>query len=657
MKVTRVLLGLMAAVLCLEAWGKDEPVQPKTYAWTVIQPLGLRTWAPVDTSFINYSLQAVPSAVSPAWATTGNFGAPGINLIFSQRTPMSDFMFADGIEKWIPSLNAIKFYNSRIPVTFLSYNFGGSSKNFQDRLQGVFSGNVNKELQFGAMVDYLYSKGCYNYQSVKDFAWGFNGSYIGEKFEVQFYQYHYNLTNLENGGIEDDLYITDPAAIQGGNTTVDPKSIPTNLSKAQNRNIGGDVFINAKYKLGFWKEVMIDDSTTIDEYVPVTAFIWTFNWKQRQHEFRNVDVAEAQKFWPNRYLLEGWTDDKTKFSSVKNTLGVSLIEGFSRYAKFGLAAYAALDIKTYTQTPDSTLYLPADLRPEGLDVYDGPLPPSRQREAELTVGAQLTKQQGSIIKYEATGELGITGRTAGDIYLDGNVSVKFPFLKDSLQLKAFGRFTNTAPSYFAEKYISNHFIWDNDFSKTRRLMVGGELSFPRSFTKIRGEIENLGNYIYFDRNSMPQQHGPNVQVITLFIQQNFKWKAIHLDNTIVLQKSTNHNVIPLPKFAVYSNLYFQFKIAKVLDVQMGADIDYYARHRAIGYQPATMMFYNDGSQTVGGFPFMNVYANMKLGRVRFYLMYSHVNKGLFGKPNYFSIPHYPLNPGRFQLGLSVEFNN
>ena len=59
---------------------------------------------------------------------------------------------------------------------------------------------------------------------------------------------------------------------------------------------------------------------------------------------------------------------------------------------------------------------------------------------------------------------------------------------------------------------------------------------------------------------------------------------------------------------------------------------------------------------VGNYPFMNLYANMKLSKCRFYVMMSHINQGMCGN-NYFSMPGYPLNPRRFQLGLSVDFAN
>ena len=54
---------------------------------------------------------------------------------------------------------------------------------------------------------------------------------------------------------------------------------------------------------------------------------------------------------------------------------------------------------------------------------------------------------------------------------------------------------------------------------------------------------------------------------------------------------------------------------------------------------------------------MNVYANMKLYKARFYVLYSHANRGLFGGNSYFGALHYPINPSRFQLGVSVDFAN
>jgi hypothetical protein len=634
---------------------KVNEVEPKVYSWKLDGPMGLREPAVVDTNYINYSMQSVPSAVSSAYATTGNLGGPGMNMIFADRRAMTDFFFTDALQAWLPSQSKIRYYNSRIPLTFLSYNFGGGRYNSQDRLNAIFSGNVNKRLQIGAMTDYLYSKGSYDNQAAKCFTWGFSTSYIGDRFDIQAYHYHYNLLNQENGGITDDLYITDPAEIQGGTSRVDPKNIPTNLNMASNRNKGTDIYVNGRYKLGFWRDITTEeDSVERLEFVPVTAIVYTFNWKEGKHRFRNPNSEEDHTFWENTYLNYAGTEDFTTYSSLSNTVGLSLLEGFNKYAKFGISAYARFDLRSYKQTTDTALFL----EDRGmLTEYDGPVPVGKKKDGRLTVGAQISKQNGAILRYGATGELGISGRTAGDVYLDGHIDTRIPLGRDSLDVNVRGGFVNAAPSYFAENYISNHFIWENDFGKTRRVKVGGEVSLPRTRTYISADVENMQNYVFFNRSCMPEQHGGNIQVMTMQLRQDFVYRALHWNNRVVWQKSSNSTVLPLPSLAVNSNLYILFKIARVLDVQFGVDCDFYTKYKAYGYQPATMTFYTQDEVECGGFPFMNAYINMKLGRTRFYVMMSHVNQGLFGKPDYFSLPHYPLNPRRFQLGLSIEFRN
>ena len=200
------------------------------YAWTILPPLGLHEPATIDTSYVNYAQRFVPSAVSTAYATTGNYGASGQNLIYFERQPMSDFFFTDAVRAWTPTLETTKFYNTYMPMTLLSYNTAGGKENEQSRLHGIFSGNINSRAQVGAMLDYLYSKGCYDFQAVKDLSWGFSGSYMGDRYEMQAFLNHWNMLQKENGGITNDLYITDPAQLQGGQTSIQPKAIPTNLT-------------------------------------------------------------------------------------------------------------------------------------------------------------------------------------------------------------------------------------------------------------------------------------------------------------------------------------------------------------------------------------------------------------------------------------------
>ena len=632
---------------------KKAPAIAPSYAWGLIPPLGLRQSEPIDTLMNNYSMESVPSMVSDAWATTGNLGAEGLNMIYHERKPMSDFFFRDGLEHWMPSHDKMRFYNTRIPMTILSFNTAGGRDNAQERLSAVFSGNINAKAQVGAMLDYLYSKGCYNAQATKDLNWGISGSYLGDRYEMQAYYNHYNLLNKENGGITDMLYITDPAELQGGITKVDPKAIPTRLTDGHTRVRGAQLYINNRYKVGHWHTEQINDTTEKRTYIPVTSFIYTLQYNQDKHFFIDYNAVETSQFFENTYLNPTLTRDETTYWSLTNTLGVSLIEGFHRLAKFGLAAYVTHQVRHYGFMPDTI-----DHNNEALT----PLPENfRNFGTGITqqlawVGAQLTKQRGSLLRYEATAELGFLGDAAGEIKADGRVSTRFKFLGDSLDITAFGTFRNTTAPLLMQKYISNHFVWLNDFGKERTLSFGGQLDLGRTDTHFRASFTNVQNHIYFGPNALPRQHSGSVQVLSLQLKQNLAFRAFHWDNTVTYQTSTDQGVLPLPKLAVYSNMYLLFRVA-TLHVQLGVDCDYYTSYYAPAYQPALASFVNQNEMKVGNFPFCNAYANMKLGRCRFYVMYSHFNKGLFGGNNYFSVPYYPLNPARFQMGLSIDFLN
>lgn len=635
----------------------EDKAEKTSYAWTVIEPLGLRQQSTIDTLLYNYYHKSVPSGISPAYATTGNLGASGVNMIYFERKSMSDFFFKDALDAWLPNASTLKFYNTRIPMTLLSYNTGGSKQTTQDRLKATFSGNINKRAQIGGMLDYLYSKGSYNYQATSDLTWGVSGSYLGDRYEFQGYFYHYDMLRKENGGIVNDLYITDPAEVQGGTTKVDTKNIPTNLTTAHSRVKGTDLWLNNRYKIGFWDERTEGDSVVSRAYVPVTSIVWTFNYKDNKHLFRSTANGENKNFFNNIYLDPNGTIDWTKYWSITNTVGISLLEGFNKYAKAGLSAFATHQIRNYN--------LVADTLDRSISIIDGlsPLPngmisvPTGKTQNLFWVGGQLTKQKGSLLTYNVTAKFGLLGDVIGDVDVSGDISTRFKLFGDSVKITGYGWFKNEEAPFLMKKFVSNHFIWDNDFGKVRNYRIGGKLVIPHTKSNINIGIENVENYIYFNSECLPQQHDGNVQVFSASLEQNFKLGIFHWDNKLTYQTSSNQQVIPMPKFSIYSNLYLLFKVANVLDVQLGVDCDYYTKYKSVAYQPATMSFYNQQDVEVGNYPFMNAYVNMKLSKARFYVLMSHVNQGWFGNNNYFSMPHYPLNPRKFQIGVSVDLAN
>jgi len=628
-------------------------------AWTLISPLGLRDPAPIDTLLYNYQRRSIPALVSDAYASTGNLGNAGRNEIYMLRKPASPFFFADALEAWLPAQQT--FYNVYVPFTQLSFNTGGNKQNTQDRLQATFAGNANRRVGVGAMLDYLYSKGMYQNQSSKDFTFGVSGYYSGDRYQLQAFYHHYNLLNKENGGITDPLYITDPAVLQGGVDKIEARSIPVNLADAHSRLRGQHLLINQTYNVGYWREQAVNDTLTREVYVPVTRFVWTTDFRAQTHKFVDSSPADNADFWANTYFNPSSTGDAAYYSDFSNTLGVSMIEGFRPWARFSLAAYATFTLRHYSL---STLHADGSesiLPPGESELPLSPLPENmpmqnKVNQGLLWVGAQLNRQRGRFINYGVNFRMGLTGDVAADIELDGHASGKFRMLGDTVRLTVDAAFNNRSQSWIMQHFVSNHFVWNNDFGKTRTLRVGGSLHIPWTHTTLSAHVENVQNLVYFGADAMPVQHSGSAQVFSARLTQLLRIGILHWDNTLTYQASSRSEVIPLPQFTVYSNLYLLFRAFHVLDVQVGLDCDWYTRYYAPAYQPATMAFCNQQDTKIGNYPLMNVYATCRLKKVRFYVMLSHVNQNLFSREA-FSMPLYPLTPRRFQIGLSVDFAN
>ncbi|MDE6227857.1 MAG: putative porin [Muribaculaceae bacterium] len=628
-------------------------------AWTLTFPLGDHVESKIDTLSYNFQRTSIPAMVTDAYASTGNLGAEGIDMIYFQRPERSSFFFRDALDAWLPSFNKQKFYNVYIPTTILSYGYAGNKQSHQDRLSATFAGNVNRRIGVGAMLDYLYSKGSYEAQAVKNFTWGFSGYYLGDRYEMQAFYYNYALVNKENGGITDDLYITDPGELQGGVDKIEPKSIPTRLSAAHNRTSGDQLFMTHAYKIGFWKTQQVNDTLSREIYVPMTRIIYSFDLRHNHHMFLNTNSSQAHDFWSNFYLNPDRTDDHTRLTQMTNSLGIELIEGFQKWAKFGLSAFASYQTQKfkqatalgYTEISDSQLEQLTPL-PSGLSVAP------TVTKSYLWVGGRLQKDKGSLLRYAANVRFGLVGDVAGDLELDGNISSRFKLFGDSVKIAAKASFTNKETPYLLRYYISNHFAWANDFGKVRNYKVEGELHFPWTRTTISAGVENVQNMVYFNSQSLPQQYGGNVQVLSARLDQQFKLGILHWDNTLYYQKSSNESILPLPQFTIYSNLYLKFIAFKVLKLQLGVDCDYYTSYYGLDYQPATMSFHVQGDDKVkvGNYPLINAYVTARLYRTRFYVLWSHVNQGMLSK-NSFVLPHYPMNPRRLEIGLSIDFAN
>lgn len=393
------------------------------------------------------------------------------------------------------------------------------------------------------------------------------------------------------------------------------------------------------------------------EYVPVTSFIHTVkfdNYRRIYEAYQTPADYYLQEYYDAGRLTGDSIYDQTKHWHMKNTFAIAMLEGFNKWAKAGLKAFASYDLRHYE--------LPT--MEGGFEKYN---------EHVLSVGGQLSKQEGKTLHYNAVAEIGLTGVDAGTLALDGNVDVNIPFLGDTLQVRGDAFFHRETPSFYYRNYHARHLWWENDLDKTIHTRIMGTLSFPKTRTKLRVAVDEIKNYTYFSQSYditeeglrtgvmvTPMQESGGVNLLTAQLEQNFRLGILNWENQFTYQHSSKESVLPVPAFNAYTNLYIKFKIVKVLNVDLGADMRYFTSYEAPDYSPYmgqyTVQGNGENNIKIGNYPIVNVYANVHIKHTRFFVMMSHINAGQ-GDKNYFFAPHYPMNERVFRIGVSWNFFN
>ena len=644
-----------------------QSLPPKLYMWQLSERLGERTIIPVDSAALNFQNSNLVEGMTGHYNYLGNLGSPRLSRLFFERRENEPTIFLEPFSSFFVRPDHVKFTNSNIPFSNLTYYKAGNKVNGEERFKSYFSVNVNKRLAFGFNIDYLYGRGYYANQSTAHFNAGLFASYIGEKYQMQAVYNNFFLKMNENGGIADDQYITRPENMAEGKKEYESTNIPVRMEQTSNRNHNFYVYLTHRYRLGFKREKITledkkenqrirpesesdsipapveKDTVITEEFVPVTSFIHTLKVERSSHRFRAG--SEAEDLYANTYYQTGASNDSTVALSVKNTFGIALLEGFNKYAKAGLTAFISHKFSRY------------DLM--GEPNAEQPSPISRYTEQEFYVGGELAKRQGKTLHYKVDGEVGILKDALGQFRVQADADLNLKLWKDTVNLFVRGYIKNTLPSFYMRHYHSNHYYWDQDnLEKEFRTRVEGELNIARWKTNLRAGVENLKNYTYFNQQALPVQHSGNIQVLDATLKQDFKLGIFHLDNEVTWQKSSNETVLPLPDLSLYHNFYLLTKIAKkVLTVQLGADVRYFTEYHAPAYTPAIQQFHlqpENDQVKIGGYPIVSAYVNLHLKRTRIFAMMYHINAGM-GNRNSFLVPHHPINPRLFKIGVSWNF--
>ena len=592
----------------------------------------------IDTVFSLFNHYRLADKYSPFNATLGNYGLPFYQLNFFDRVTDPDKFLYSYYYPLMYQPERYIFMNTQVPFTELVWTYGGPREVAEQTFRVWHSQNVNRYFNFGLIYDIVYSLGQYTFQRSEDKDFTFYTSYRGDKYKLYFAVGMNNLLGNQNGGVEDVTTLQN----------LDTRQVAVNLggiNKAQSILKNRNFLLVQRYTIGSPKPVPGD--STAGKKAGFFGLSGTFShiFVLDNNKLTYSDQSPNSGFYDSIYINDVQTFDSLFSRSVKNTVRFDFTTDESRKFRLGGGAGLRNEIFRYSQiipTHDTTLADTAVWH-RGNNVLTG----------------RLYSDIGDKFRWVATGELYLSGYRAGDFKLNGVISKAFDWKKGRASWDITGGITNTQPSFWYEQWGSNNFEWHNNFNKEFRIDVGTVFSYPARKTEIRFNYALIDNYTDLDTAMLPSQNKGGLSIASLLLRKELRAWKFHLANDLLLQKSSNSEILDLPMIAVRSTGYFEhlFNFKKTngqLNTQIGAEVTYHTAYHAYSYMPATGRFFRQDQVQTGNYPFINVFLNLKVRRTRIFIMFDHVNHGFTGY-DYFMVPSYPQNIRMLRYGIGWTF--
>ena len=635
---------------------EDDPCNPRSderYCWRLDPLTGNIYKAIPDTSYIGLCNHDVMESKAMAVAYTSNLYGPHlINQYFSRRDD-SDFIFANAYSLFAEQPGDVLYYNTKIPFTVASYGHSGATMQANDHLLIDFAGNAKPNIGLGTKLDYVYARGEYVSSATKPLKWISYAYYTGDQYKAYASFNLSKFANQEWGGVAERDYVLHPDNYNKNFTT--PRTMATQLSDTWNDTDYRNIHFTHSYDLGKWHEMHDEKDTTNvwDEFTPVATIFHSIDFQKYHHSFRMNPGADQTDngFFAHNYYNAMSTADSTSYTDFSTYAGIRLNEGFNKYSQFGISAFIGYERQTFTMLVDSL----------DLDFIK-----HKHVSNNVWIGGQLSRHLSSALTFDITAKTAISGDKIGDFDINGQIQTVIPFgrknpetglRRDSITIQANGYIRNNRPSYMLNHYFSNHFKWNQDLDRTQKVHIDGLISYSRTGTSVRAGIEHINKYVYFSAEDfIPRQYDKQLDVFSLEVRQNLNFSIFNWNNAVLVQTSTNNDVLALPAFSLESDFSMRFCIARTLHAQLGVTGYYNSKYYAPTYQPATQQFAMQQEIKCGGFPNLTGYLNCNLKRIKFFVMMTNLLNGAVTADT-FIMPDYPMMPRRFEWGVTLDLQN
>lgn len=607
----------------------------------------------IDTLITGFQEYRQTDRLTPFNTTLGNYGLPLLETDFFRRNRDFDHYPYRHMKPYMHHSGNNTFIDTQVPFTELKFFFGGP-RNVAEQLLGVrHSQNINHRLNIGLNLDIINSLGQYSYQTADIKSFTLHTSYLGERYRLFGAWSINNMTRLENGGVSTE----DAGGAGNGDLSFlegfDTRDVPTNLGRLnsaealmKNRNL----LLVQSYRVGGGSDNAQVDTIAGERGGRLEGtFTHILTWDRTGSSYR--DRLPMAGFYDTTYISSDTVNYLTADTLSFRVLGNSLKFGFAAGAesRFRLGIEAGIRNELY-------MYM------QNIPTFNENLADTvRTTASSNSLLGRVYNSIGESFSWEATGELWLTGLRAGDFLLKGEMEGSVGKEGRGITASARGELSSQSPHWWQNRWGSNNFVWENDFSKEVRLMAGGDIRMPGLNLLVSADYALLTDHIWFGRDAQPRQYDGAISILTLRADNELRFWKFRFRNRLLAQSSSHADIIPLPLLTAKSSfrIYHEFRFKATggrLESSIGAELLWHSPWYAPSYMPATGVFYVQDNTRAGNYPYLNLFLNLKLKRTRGFIAFDHVNHGFSGY-NYFMVPGYPLPVRTFRYGIAWTFYN
>lgn len=557
----------------------------------------------------------------------GNLGLPNPEYILRYKSAPLGFKLYDlPYSNDIITPQQVEYFRTKGPFASLT-GIGGSKNEQTFRL--LFSHTNKKRLNITVKFNRFGSTGFYQKQQAFTNNFYASLNYHSKSNRAGFYAYVLDnkIKNKENGGIrgEDSLF----------NPTKNKLLYPVNLSDARREIQMVDVNFNPWVKLNKGS-----DSSGLSHYADAKL-----NFNSNYYKYFDEGV-EYDGFYVNKFIDTTATHDSTHLmqltgqanytiKSLKHGLGVTLGYNYEYNILHQFADSVFAHQMAGLNIAYKKLFLNSD---------SSTLNRNTSVSSNLLVNSVLAGPNQNDLKAE----------WIGNVLLNTNANGLAT--KRSVKLFANVLYEQRHPDFLYNYWYANSFQWKNDFKPVT--LMQGRVGVNDHFTGLGFSVlyQSYTNYLYFDTVAAPVQFGKGLNNLALnFNFDKVFFKHLGVRANVIYQQAGDTNVVRIAPIVASGSLFYTGRLFKNnLQLQVGAQGQYYQGFRGYAYMPSTNIFYLQNRNSVGNYPFVDVFLNARIRPVQFFIKVENILQPFLGT-SYFMVPHYPQPDLAFRFGLTWLF--